>query len=106
MHFEVNQALESRRDVGTVASIMFLWLRILRRDMKTPIIAEAHCDAPCGVYDPASARIAAEAVQSMTKKMLAMECPDTSDSAAMAAYMNPMARYALVKEEEAQNCKD
>ena len=40
--------------------------------MKTPIIAEAHCDAPCGVYDPASARIAAEAVQSMTKKMLAM----------------------------------
>ncbi|HII20293.1 MAG TPA: superoxide dismutase, Ni, partial [Candidatus Poseidonia sp.] len=40
--------------------------------MKTPIVAEAHCDAPCGVYDPASARIAAEAVQSMTKKMLAM----------------------------------
>ncbi len=32
------------------------------------LIAEAHCDGPCGVYDPASARIAAEAVQSMTKK--------------------------------------
>ncbi|MEJ2747488.1 MAG: superoxide dismutase [Ni], partial [Anaerolineae bacterium] len=26
----------------------------------------AHCDGPCGVYDPASARIAAEAVLSMT----------------------------------------
>ncbi len=25
-------------------------------------VAEAHCDGPCGVYDPASARIAAEAV--------------------------------------------
>ena len=62
--------------------------------MKTPIVAEAHCDAPCGVYDPASARIAAEAVQSMTKKMLAMTCPDTSDGVAMAAYMNTMARYA------------
>ena len=85
---------------------MFLWLRFLRWTMKTPIIAEAHCDAPCGVYDPASARIAAEAVQSMTKKMLAMTCPDTNDSAAMAAYMNTMARYAAVKEEEAQNCKD
>ena len=27
--------------------------------------AEAHCDGPCGVYDPASARIAAEAGLSM-----------------------------------------
>ena len=26
--------------------------------------AEAHCDGPCGVYDPASARIAAEAAVS------------------------------------------
>ena len=31
---------------------------------------EAHCDGPCGIYDPASARIAAEAVLSMTKKWL------------------------------------
>ena len=31
-------------------------------------IVSAHCDGPCGVYDPASARIAAEAVLSMTKK--------------------------------------
>ena len=37
------------------------------------IDAEAHCDGPCGVYDPASARIAGEAVQSMTKKMLTTE---------------------------------
>ena len=85
---------------------MFLWSQHFASSMKTTIVAEAHCDAPCGVYDPASARIAAEAVQSMTKKMLAMSCPDTSDSAAMAAYMNTMARYALVKEEEAQKCKD
>ena len=27
------------------------------------IVAEAHCDGPCGVYDPASARVGAEAVQ-------------------------------------------
>ena len=25
----------------------------------------AHCDGPCGIYDPASARIAAEAVLSI-----------------------------------------
>lgn len=42
----------------------------------------------------------------MTKKMLAMTCPDTNDGVAMAAYMNTMARYAAVKEEEAQKCKD
>ena len=72
----------------------------------TTIVAEAHCDGPCGVYDPASARIAGEAVQSMTKKMLELNCPDTSDSAGMAAYLNTMSRYAAIKEEEAQKCKD
>ena len=45
-----------------------------RRDMenKITIQAFAHCAGPCGVYDPASARVAAEAVQSMTKKMVAL----------------------------------
>ncbi|PXY71227.1 MAG: superoxide dismutase, Ni [Methanobacteriota archaeon] len=70
------------------------------------IEAEAHCDGPCGVYDPASARIAAEAVQSMTTKMLGLECPDTSDGAGMAVYLNTMSRYAAIKEDEAQKCKD
>ena len=36
------------------------------------IEAFAHCDGPCGVYDPASARVAGEAVQSMTTKMLTL----------------------------------
>ena len=71
-------------------------------DQIEPIEAEAHCDGPCGVYDPASARIAAEAVQSMTNKMLALEHP--SDS--MTAYLNTMSRYASIKEDEAQKCKD
>ena len=57
------------------------------------------------MYDPASARIAGEAVQSMTKKMLALECPESSNGPAMAAYLNTMSRYALIKEEEAQKCK-
>ena len=50
------------------------------------IKAYAHCDGPCGVYDPASARIAGEAVLSMTKKMLSLECPETDNSQAMASY--------------------
>ena len=47
--------------------------------------AHAHCDGPCGVYDPASIRIAAEAAVSMTKKILALEVPDAGDAKAMAA---------------------
>lgn len=66
----------------------------------------AHCDGPCGVYDPASARIAAEAVLSMTKKMSALETPDASNTQAMLAYNNTLSRYIAIKEEEAQKTKD
>ncbi|MEM9694354.1 MAG: superoxide dismutase, Ni [Myxococcota bacterium] len=67
--------------------------------------AAAHCDGPCGVYDPASARVAAEAVRSMTKKMLALTPPDPADGVAMARYLNTMSRYAAIKEEQAQLAK-
>lgn len=65
----------------------------------------AHCDGPCGVYDPASARIAAEAVVSMTKKMLALTPPEGQGSQAWAAYLNTMSRYAAIKEEQAHLAK-
>jgi nickel superoxide dismutase len=68
--------------------------------------AEAHCDAPCGVYDSASARVAAEAVLSMTKKILDLQIPDGSDGKAMAAYQNTLTRYILVKEEQARLAKE
>lgn len=67
--------------------------------------AYAHCDGPCGVYDPSSARVAGEAVQSMTKKMLALSCPETNNTSAMATYLNTMSRYTAIKEEEAKKCK-
>ncbi|MBN2303527.1 MAG: superoxide dismutase, Ni, partial [Anaerolineae bacterium] len=53
-------------------------LKNLKNTVKTLFPAaevEAHCDGPCGVYDPSSARIAAEAVLSMTKKLLALTPP-------------------------------
>ena len=68
--------------------------------------AEAHCDGPCGVYDPASARIAAEAGLSMTKKILALTPPDAGDSAAWAAYNNTMSRYIAIKEEQTHLAKE
>lgn len=67
---------------------------------------DAHCDGPCGVYDPASARIAAEAALSMTKKIVALEHPDPSDATAMAQYQNKMSRYIAIKEEQTHICKE
>jgi len=76
---------------------------ILRR--LPPVSVQAHCDAPCGVYDPASARVAAEAVLSMTKKLLALTPPEGSDPAAWASYNNTFSRFVAVKEEQAQLTK-
>jgi nickel superoxide dismutase len=59
----------------------------------------AHCDGPCGVYDPASARIAAEAVLSMTKKLLDMGTPTD------VASNNTFGRYVAIKEEQAHLAK-
>tara|TARA_B100001093_G_C26832501_1_gene1016770 strand:- start:263 stop:763 length:501 start_codon:yes stop_codon:yes gene_type:complete len=78
---------------------------LMEETMLPTIDASAHCDGPCGVYDPASARVAGEAVQSMTKKMLALAENHSSDCGT-ASYINTMSRYAAIKEEEAQKCKD
>ncbi|MEM7136684.1 MAG: superoxide dismutase, Ni [Myxococcota bacterium] len=67
--------------------------------------AEAHCDGPCGIYDPASARVAAEAVRSMTKKILDLQMPDASDQEAVARYHNTLSRYVAIKEEQAELTK-
>lgn len=67
---------------------------------------QAHCDGPCGVYDPASARITAEAVVSMTKKILELKAPTSGDAADLVAYNNTLSRYIAIKEEQAQKTKE
>jgi nickel superoxide dismutase len=80
-------------------------LQALRQN--TPIAtADAHCDGPCGVYDPSSARIAAEAARSMTKKIIALTPPPAGDAKAWAAYSNTMARYVAIKESQAHLAKE
>jgi nickel superoxide dismutase len=71
----------------------------------TPNEVEAHCDGPCGVYDPAAARIAAEAVLSMTKKLNALDAPPAGDRKAMLAYQNTLGRFVNIKEEQAEIAK-
>lgn len=71
---------------------------LLARIVRPGKVASAHCDGPCGVYDPAAARIAAEAVLSMTKKLKAIEGNDL-------AAENTKSRYIAIKEEQAQIAK-
>ncbi len=67
--------------------------------------ALAHCDGPCGVYDPASSRVAAEAVLSMTKKLLDLTPPENNNPSAWAHYNNTFSRFVAIKEEQAQETK-
>ena len=68
--------------------------------------AQAHCDIPCGIYDPIAAKIAAQTVQKMVLRMQALEVPDAhGDAATMQNYSNTMSRYAAVKEEHAEIVK-
>ena len=45
------------------------------RFIRATITAYAHCDLPCGVYDPAQARIEAESVKAIQEKYQANEDP-------------------------------
>ena len=42
----------------------------------TTVEVSAHCDLPCGVYDPAQARIEAESIQKICEKVADNNDPD------------------------------
>jgi len=64
--------------------------------------AKAHCDIPCGIYDPITAQISALTVIRMVDLMhnLAKEHPEPD-----VEFYNSMARYVAVKEKHAEDCK-
>jgi len=64
--------------------------------------ASAHCDIPCGIYDPSGAQIAALTVVRMIDLMNEL---DKTHSERDIAYQNSMARYVAVKEEHAEKVK-
>lgn len=74
-------------------------MNLLARLLRPSNVAHAHCDGPCGVYDPAGARIAAEAVLSMEKKIAALG--DAQDDATK----NTRIRFTAIKEQQAELCK-
>src|SRR6202161_2873888 len=50
-------------------------MRLLTRLLAPKSVAHAHCDLPCGVYDPAQARIEAQSVKAIAEKYAANEDP-------------------------------
>jgi nickel superoxide dismutase len=43
-------------------------MRLFQRLLAPKTVAHAHCDLPCGVYDPAQARIEAESIKGIDEK--------------------------------------
>lgn len=81
-------------------------MKNLLKILKT-VSAEAHCDIPCGIYDPTTAKLAAKTVQRMVlqmKELMPPQFPPT-DIMAMKSFANSFMRRVAVKEEHAQICK-
>ena len=70
------------------------------------ITASAHCDVPCGIYEPTPAKIAAKTVSKMVSQIKTFDLPnDPKDKEANLQYLNSVSRRISVKEEHAQLCK-
>ena len=61
----------------------------------------AHCDVPCGIYDPKPAQIAAATVLKMVEKLLALPVVNSS-----VEDRNTVVRCIWTKEEHARKCKE
>lgn len=64
--------------------------------------ARAHCDIPCGIYDPITAQIAALTVVRMDDLMAELEQAHPEKGT---EYQNSLSRYIAVKEEHAEKVK-
>jgi len=65
--------------------------------------AQAHCDIPCGIYDPSAAQIAALTVVRMMDLMAQLASGEDKDNV---TFHNSMERYVAVKEEHAEKVKN
>jgi len=73
---------------------------VFARLLKPTTVAYAHCDIPCGIYDPTAAKIAADTVAKMVEKINQLPAGGTD-----AASRNSFTRMVVVKEQHAELCK-
>lgn len=80
---------------------IFLFLLARQLPLK---IAYAHCDVPCGIYDPHTAQLAAHTVIRMTSLIQDLK-QDAQTEDAKKSSMHKLIRYAQVKEQHAEMVK-
>lgn len=73
---------------------------MLGRLLKPTTTAYAHCDIPCGIYDPTPAKIAADTVAKMVEKIGALDKGATDFTT-----RGNFVRMVMVKEQHAEICK-
>ena len=82
------------------------WAITARDALSPPRPVDAHCDIPCGIYDPHEAQIAALTVIRMDQ--LIAELPKPTAGAKpeeMETYGAKLARYMVVKEQHSERVK-
>jgi nickel superoxide dismutase len=78
----------------------------LRDRIHPPEPADAHCDIPCGIYDPHEAQISALTVLRMDQLIGELPAPAMDAKAEdRSAYASKVARYTAVKESHAERVK-
>ena len=70
------------------------------RLFRPTVVAYAHCDIPCGIYDPTPAKIAADTVAKMVEKIGALDKTATDFTT-----RGNFVRMVVVKEQHAELCK-
>ena len=81
--------------------MFYKFLRTLDKYIQFPA-AKAHCDIPCGIYDPIPAQIDALTVVRMMDLMDALA---EGDEKPRKTFHNSMTRYIAAKEEHAEKAK-
>ena len=86
-----------------------MWRHALTRVMDRLLKIEplhAHCDVPCGIYDPHGAAIAAKTVHTMNTKVSNLPIPPSTASVLeQLEHRNTIVRMVHTKEAHAQICK-
>ena len=86
-------------------SVLHRILRTLDRVSPAPV-ALAHCDIPCGIYDPHHAQMAAHTVIRMNLLINDLKKPASgSKPEEIQEYGNKLARYVATKEQHAEIAK-
>jgi nickel superoxide dismutase len=76
-------------------------MSILEALLRPPRVVHAHCDVPCGVYDPAQARIEAESVKAIQERYQDAE----NKKSATESVDDYRTRCLMIKEERADLVK-